>query len=190
MQPIVFQLQTEEENRLPAPSEVLLLNAGTELQALAHMPAQSVGMSFTCLKVDVNGTEILPKKFAKVKWGGDVLDNDERDDLRESEARFSKSEDDDYEEFTVEDEEEDDGDDGLSQDIIMGYMKVLSEYGYNPSDSYNLQKLSAAEWDDLARNIGILPEHESHLMAALGIKKVQKYLPCGEVFFFTYFLFS
>jgi hypothetical protein len=127
-----------------------------------------------CLKVDIDGTEILPKKYVSVKWTEEVQDNDERDVVRASESRAKEARDDDDEyEEVAEEEDADAGEDdgGLSQSVIMDYIKSLSEYGYNASDTYNLQKLSAAEWDDLARNTGIEPEHERHLMAALGIKR-------------------
>ncbi len=146
---------------------------------LSSAGASSPTMAAPCLKVELDGTEVLPKRFSSVKWGKEVQDNEERDRLREADvlagkmARASMNVDEDEDEYEevvddAEDEEEEE-EDGLSQDIIMGYLKVLSQYGY--ADTYKLQSLSSAAWDDLARNVGIEPEHEKHLMAALGMKR-------------------
>ena len=84
-----------------------------------------------------------------------VLDNEERDVLREEEADAAEAanSDDDY---TDEDTEEEDPDfdeykEYIPQSVMMGYIKTLSEYGY--SDFYKLQKLPAQDWDDLKHNV-------------------------------------
>jgi hypothetical protein len=130
----------------------------------------SVAVLSPCLKVDVDGVYMLPKKRKPVIWDETVLDNEERDSIRETEA-LAKEDDEEieYELVTSDEEEDDDPENQLSQKIIMGYLKVLNEYGF--SDPFKLQRLDPPEWEDLAANVGILPEHEHHLMAALGIKR-------------------
>ena len=113
---------------------------------------------------------MLPKKRKPVIWDETVLDNEERDSIRETEALAKEdAEEIEYELVTSDEEEDDDPENQLSQKIIMGYLKVLNEYGF--SDPFKLQRLDPPEWEDLAANVGILPEHEHHLMAALGIKR-------------------
>lgn len=124
------------------------------------------------LKVDIHGVHMLPKKRAPVKWDDSVLDNAERSTIREKEALAKEDEEEvEYELVSSDEEELDDPEKQLSHKIVMGYVKILSEYGYSPADPYKLQQLDPPEWENLAANVGILPEHEHHIMAALGIKR-------------------
>jgi hypothetical protein len=147
--------------------------------------------AYPCLKVDVNGTEILPKKFAKINWDNDVLDNDIRDDIREKEEEKRTKEEEDfesrYEEYysDEDDEEEEEEEDEYAESpvphsVLMEYIKTLGQYGY--ADMDKLGRLSPEDWDDLAANVGIEPDHEKHLLAALGIKRPKK---VRRLFFFA-----
>ena len=110
-----------------------------------------------------------------MKWGEGVMDNEERDTIREAEALAKEQEDSSSEEeFTDEDTEEEDDEydeykEYIPQDVMMGYITSLSHYGY--SDFFKLQTLHPVDWDNLKHNIGIAKEHEKHLMAALDIKR-------------------
>ena len=135
------------------------------------------------LKVDIDGVTMLPKKRQPVKWDDSVLDNDVRDSIRETEALARADEEEvEYELESSDDEELDDPEHQLSHKIIMGYLKILNEYGF--SDPFKLQRLDPPEWEDLAANVGILPEHEKHLMAALGIKRKRVKMVRRFVFIF------
>jgi len=136
-----------------------------------------------CLKVDLDGTDILPKKRAGLAWGNGVLDNEERDEQREAEAAAKEREEDEFDRLYVEvdasDEEEEEEDEDndeyaehIPQSVMMGYISTLSQYGY--SDFYKLQLLSFEDWEDLKANVGIDPEHEKHLMEALDIKRPKR----------------
>lgn len=137
-----------------------------------------------CLKVDLNGTEILPKKRAGLVWDGSVQDNDDRDEQREAEAAAKEKEDDEFDRLYVEvdatDEENDEDEDEdydeyaehIPQSVMMGYITTLSQYGF--SDFYKLQLLSYEDWQDLKANVGIGLDHEKHLMAALDIKRPKR----------------
>jgi len=142
-------------------------------------------MNPPCLKVDLDGTEILPKKYEGIKWGEDVLENDVRDAIREEAERLLREEEErfeeEYEEYYSDDDEEDDEEeededdyeeDALPSGVLMGYIETLGKYGF--ADIDKLSRLSPDDWDDLKENVGIEADHEKHLLAGLGIKRPKK----------------
>jgi len=135
-------------------------------------------MSAPCLKVELDGTEVLPKKNAPVKWGEDVLDNEVRDSIRASHAEQDGDSDEDDDEDEQElaqidsDDDFEEGEEAIPQDVMMKHITTLTQYGY--ADSHKLSRLSLQEWDDLARNVGIDDAHEHSVMLAIGIKKRKK----------------
>lgn len=134
-------------------------------------------MRAPCLKVELDGTEVLPKKNAPLKWGEDVLDNEARDAIRESEAADDEDdEDDEDEQFELaqldSDDDYEEGEEAIPQDVMMEHIKTLARYGF--SDAHKLARLKLQEWDDLARNVGIAEEQEHSVMLAIGIKKRKK----------------